>query len=46
MFDNMMILDTGGYMIYYGNPVEAVMYFKRIDMQVNSELGSAQPAAM
>lgn len=39
MFDNMMILDTGGYMIYYGNPVEAVMYFKRIDMQINSDLG-------
>ncbi|MGD9977510.1 MAG: ATP-binding cassette domain-containing protein [Bacteroidales bacterium] len=39
MFDNMMILDMGGYMIYYGNPVEAVMYFKRIDMQINSDVG-------
>lgn len=39
MFDNMMILDTGGYMIYYGNPVEAVMYFKRLDMQINSDQG-------
>jgi len=39
MFDNMLILDTGGYMIYYGNPVEAVMYFKRIDMQINSDVG-------
>lgn len=39
MFDNMMILDTGGYMIYYGNPVESIMYFKRLDMQVNSETG-------
>jgi ABC transport system ATP-binding/permease protein len=39
MFDNMMILDTGGYMIFYGNPVEAVMYFKRLDQQINSELG-------
>lgn len=39
MFDNMIILDTGGYMIYYGNPVEAVMYFKRIDMQINSDQG-------
>jgi ABC-type multidrug transport system ATPase subunit len=39
MFDNMIILDTGGYMIYYGNPVEAVMYFKRLDMQINSEVG-------
>ena len=28
MFDKMIILDTGGYQIYYGNPVEAVIYFK------------------
>jgi len=39
MFDNMMILDTGGYMIYYGNPVEGVMYFKRLDAQINSDVG-------
>ena len=39
MFDNMMILDTGGYMIYYGNPVEGVMYFKRLDTQINSGVG-------
>ncbi|MDP4209416.1 MAG: ATP-binding cassette domain-containing protein [Bacteroidota bacterium] len=39
MFDRMIILDTGGYMIYYGNPVEAVMYFKRIDAQINSDVG-------
>ena len=39
MFDNIMILDTGGYMIYYGNPVEGVMYFKRIDAQINSDMG-------
>lgn len=39
MFDNMLILDTGGYLIYSGNPVEAVMYFKRADAQVNSDVG-------
>ncbi|MDP4186681.1 MAG: ATP-binding cassette domain-containing protein [Bacteroidota bacterium] len=39
MFDRIIILDTGGYMIYYGNPVEAVMYFKKIDAQINSEVG-------
>jgi len=42
MFDKMIILDTGGYMIYYGNPVEAVMYFKRLDAQVNSDVGECQ----
>ena len=39
MFDDMLILDTGGYLIYSGNPVEAVMYFKRADAQVNSDVG-------
>ena len=39
MFDKVIILDTGGYQIYYGNPVEAVMYFKKIDAQVNSDIG-------
>ena len=39
MFDKVIILDTGGYQIYYGNPVEAVMYFKKIDAQVNSDEG-------
>lgn len=33
MFDSMIILDVGGYQIYYGNPLEAVVYFKtRADM--------------
>jgi ABC-type multidrug transport system ATPase subunit len=39
MFDKMVILDTGGYLIYYGNPVEGVMFFKRMDAQINSEIG-------
>lgn len=29
MFDNLLILDTGGFPIYYGNPVESVLYFKK-----------------
>lgn len=39
MFDTMLILDTGGYQVYSSNPVEAVMYFKRIDAQINSDVG-------
>lgn len=39
MFDKVVILDTGGYLIYNDNPVEAVRYFKKIDLQVNSEHG-------
>jgi ABC-type multidrug transport system ATPase subunit/uncharacterized tellurite resistance protein B-like protein len=33
MFDKLVILDVGGYQIYYGNPVEAVLYFKN---QINT----------
>lgn len=39
MFDKMYIMDTGGYPIYYGHPVEAVTYFKRATKQVDSERG-------
>lgn len=39
MFDKMFILDTGGYPVYYGNPGESLIYFKRMDFQVNSEVG-------
>lgn len=30
MFDSLIILDVGGLQIYYGNPIEAVTYFKEI----------------
>ncbi len=28
MFDKLMILDTGGYLIYNGDPIESIIYFK------------------
>lgn len=37
MFDKMMILDTGGYPVYYGNPIEAISYFKSQIDDVTSE---------
>ena len=39
MFDKIIFLDVGGYQIYYGNPVEAVVYFKKADHQVNADQG-------
>ncbi len=39
MFDKVIILDEGGVQIYYGNPVEASIYFKKIDNQINSDVG-------
>ena len=35
MLDKLFILDNGGYPIYYGNPVESIIYFKRLANQVN-----------
>jgi len=37
MFDKLIILDVGGYQIFYGNPVESVVYFKEIINLVNKE---------
>lgn len=37
MFDKMIILDVGGYPIYYGNPVDAIIYFKRAINHVKSD---------
>lgn len=37
MFDKMIILDKGGYPVYYGDPMEAVPYFRRITNQVESD---------
>lgn len=42
MFDKMIIMDTGGYMSYYGNPVEAITYFKRATLQVDSHRGRCE----
>jgi len=39
MFDKLVILDTGGYQIYYGNPVDAIIYFKRNINLINSDQG-------
>ncbi|MEQ8927662.1 MAG: ATP-binding cassette domain-containing protein [Fulvivirga sp.] len=42
MFDKLIILDTGGYQIYYGNPVEAVVYFKDTINMINSDEGECR----
>ncbi len=42
MFDKVIILDKGGYQIYYGNPIEAVMYFKQAANQLNSDIGECE----
>ncbi len=39
MFDRLLMLDNGGYPIYYGNPGESLVYFKQITDQINAEAG-------
>jgi len=39
LFDKVLLLDKGGYLIYNGNPIEAISYFKTIDKQINNESG-------
>ncbi|NQZ77379.1 MAG: ATP-binding cassette domain-containing protein [Ekhidna sp.] len=36
LFDGLWILDKGGYPIYNGNPIDAVVYFKTMNTQVNA----------
>lgn len=36
MFDKLWILDRGGYPIYTGNPIDAIVYFKTQNSQVNA----------
>jgi len=40
MFDTLIILDVGGFQIYYGNPVESVNYFQEIINAANKTPGA------
>jgi ABC-type multidrug transport system ATPase subunit len=37
MFDRLLILDKGGYPVFFGDPVEAIVYFKKITERVDAE---------
>ncbi|MDR1673687.1 MAG: ATP-binding cassette domain-containing protein [Bacteroidales bacterium] len=49
MFDRLLVLDQGGYMIYNGDPVDSILYFKSQAHQANryvsecSECGNVNP---
>lgn len=36
MFDKLLIMDRGGYLVYSGNPVDSVVYFKTMSNHVNA----------
>jgi ABC-type multidrug transport system ATPase subunit len=37
LFDKIIILDKGGYQIFYGNPNASIVYFKTLSKQANPE---------
>jgi ABC transport system ATP-binding/permease protein len=37
LFDRLLILDKGGYPAYYGNPIDAIVYFKTASQHVNAD---------
>jgi len=49
MFDKLIILDTGGYLIYNGDPIESIIYFKEKAHHANwnesecTECGNVNP---
>lgn len=39
VFDKLLLLDQGGYPVYFGNPVDSVIYFKHATHQINPDMG-------
>ncbi len=37
LFDKLLVVDQGGRVIYYGNPIDAINYFKRASNYVDAE---------
>jgi ABC transport system ATP-binding/permease protein len=40
MFDTLIIMDSGGFQIYYGNPIDAVIYFRDVINAANKSQGA------
>ncbi|NJK86690.1 MAG: hypothetical protein HC906_12695 [Bacteroidales bacterium] len=38
-FDKLMVFDQGGRMVYFGNPVESLVYFKSKNQLINADSG-------
>ncbi len=37
MFDRVMFVDRGGYQVWYGDPSEAIVYFKKLSNHANAD---------
>ena len=38
-FDQVIVLDQEGEMVYSGNPIESIVHFKTLDSQINNDIG-------
>ncbi|NJM14498.1 MAG: ATP-binding cassette domain-containing protein [Bacteroidales bacterium] len=36
-FDKLILLDTGGYPVYFGNPLDSLIYFKTTKQKINAQ---------
>ena len=36
--DRVLVLDHGGYQVYYGNPIESIVHFKTLEEKINSSV--------
>lgn len=39
LFDKLLVVDQGGRVVWYGNPLDAIVYFKRINHYVDADVG-------
>jgi ABC-type multidrug transport system ATPase subunit len=37
-FDKVLLLDLQGHLVFYGNPIESIVYFKTLEAQINSDI--------
>ena len=42
LFDTIQIIDKGGYPVFYGNPIEAILHFKRVSNRVDKNRSSCE----
>ncbi len=42
LFDRLLLMDQEGNPVYYGDPVDAVVYFKKVTGQADSEMGQCE----
>lgn len=45
-FDNVLVLDLEGHLVFYGNPIESIVHFKTLEAQINSGIAECPACGM